>query len=396
MRTINILCISVALSALAGCQRIDAESMVRRDIDLRRCLQPIDVKAKVDADVVTISLSPFPDAEKYVFEIYLEDELRKRDTVQRAEIPYVFKVPAADVGEEMTFKVAAINETAGKEMSTWASGKFKTKEDTSHICAKPDCTVSVLNRKVTFSWTKPETDKYRFELYDKDGKEICAKDLTNEQVPFSLMLDAVTSYKYKVKAMDIAGERSDSRWVEKSFETGEEYVWLNSDIVLENGLDVDFSSDEFKLFPMNEDIASTTTIHNITVWEKCRWTGTAINTRGSIESANLDSQYGITIPKDVKKFVSFYVCKPGTLTLSMKQGSSSKPAVTVSVLTTTPAGKTAGYLLNDSSFSSKKTVDIALTEDILYGISEPARIYIYSSDNGYVYLYNVKWVEGDK
>ena len=394
MKKAYILTIAVAtVAALSGCQRIDPEKEMKKEIDLKRCLQPIGVDTKVNLATVTLEINTFPDAEKYLFELYCpapeegaepaETNLVRRDILKRAQIPFTFTTTP---GETMWYRVAALNETAGKAMSTWATGSFSTSEDPSVICIKPNCSVKVLNRKVTFNWVKQETDKYRFELTTADGNPVCARDLTNDDVPFSLMLDAETSYKYKVKAIDIAGSRADSKWVEKSFKTGPEYQWLESATSLMAAQEEIFSSQVYSSKFTSGTYIETTTVNNITFWKDCAWKSTYFDTRGYHAK---DTQYGLTIPKEEKKMISFSLCRPGELDFSFKQASGGN--ITVAILTTKDTEKAVQYLLDDDSFSSQKSVKIPVSEDILYGSTEPAKVYLFSSTNKSIYVYSIKW-----
>ena len=413
----------LAIAALAGCKRFDPEDRIIKTLDLPQCLKPVSVKTTVKYNFVTFDLKVFPDAEKYVLELYKgviyedtepsEDDLLDRVFLNPEDIPCeITTIEDATI----YYRIAAINETAGKAQSFWTVGRFKTTVDPSHICVTPDIELGECFEMIRFNWQTSSTDKYLLEVYnssipssgDPDEAELFKRvELTYEEVPYSGYFPVKSGkYYYRVKAIDLAGERSDSKWAQGSF-TPETFSWPNDEKALDYGLTAPFvdSYDEparteiRKLFSGSDNPAASGTIYSTTevVWNKihympeCGNMNDRISTRGNGQFTE-ESEYGVILPK-TKRFIHFYINQPGQFKAILRKADGGKG--TVALLTNKKGlGAQAIYLFDSEDISTGKgdpTV-LDITAEMLYGILEPAQVFIFSSvKTKALYLYPITW-----
>lgn len=130
-------------------------------IRLGRCLQPMNLKAKVSdltGDQVTFSWDVTKDADHYLLEVYTDKEMT---TVEHdvkllpSEVPYTVKL-AAD--SEYWFRVRAVNEELGPDFdSKWANGEKSVKT----FAVKDNLFLKVADlgcNAVTVNWSKEVAD----------------------------------------------------------------------------------------------------------------------------------------------------------------------------------------------------------------------------------------------
>ena len=241
----HIVLLALAIASLTGCKRFDPEERIVHALDMPQCLTPVSVKTTVLYNDVTFDLKVFPDAEKYVLEIYRsaiyddvepsESDLVERYDIDPRDIPYTIST-LEDV--TLYYRISATNESAGKTQSFWTTGRFKTSINPARICLTPEPEVTVSNDLIRFNWQKVLTDKYLLEVYtsaipssgEPDEADLYKSiELTNDDLPYSEVFPSREgAYYFRVKAMDLAGERLDSKWAKGRF-TSTAYVWPNDE-----------------------------------------------------------------------------------------------------------------------------------------------------------------------
>jgi len=403
---------ALAALTLASCQRYDPEERVITTVDLPRCLKPVQVKTEVKYNTVKIDLKVFPDAEKYILDIYKSDfdlngePLFEEDFVERLEIdpediPYSFKTL-----EDMTlyYRISSTNLTKKKEQSYWETGHFTTNVDPATICLTLEPELTECFELVRFDWAKQETDKYQIEVYNKaipSTGEPAAENLvetinlTNEDMPFSKKFPVISgNYYYRAKAIDLAGVRRDSKWAKGSFKT-EQYSWPVSEKAINEEFTDNYSEPDRSiiksLFTGDSYVALDTVCYKKIYYMKdCQYFSDKMSTRG--QAGKYTTEYGAEIPVD-KRFIFFYICKPGTFSAILRKGDGGKG--TVALLTTKKGfGKKCIYVFDSDQISSSKgnpTV-LDITEEMLYGITEPAQVILFNSQKSKaLQVYPISW-----
>ncbi len=413
----------VSLTALVSCHRFNPEDEMVKTIDVPRCLKPVTVKADVLYNTVTIDLKVFPDAEKYVLELYksafdeetepVSDDLIEKIVIAAKQIPYTFATL-----EDLTiyYRIAAINETKGKEQSLWTLGRFKTNVDPTTICLTPVPEVTECFEQVRFNWAKAETDKYLIEVYDKSIPSAGEPDpehlletveLTNDDIPFTTPKIAAGTYYYRVKAIDLAGERRDSKWARGSFKT-EQFSWPDPANFPELQVINEPFADSYAE-PARSQIKELFTGSSTSVpagdpicWNKIYYApeiaymNDRMSTRG-VGKYTDESEYGVVLPTE-KRFIYFYITQPGEFKSFLRKQDKAGAGVTVALLTNKKGfGKRAIYVFDSTDRptggpSSGDPVIENITEEMLYGIVEPAQVFIFDSrKTGAVYVYPISW-----
>ena len=415
---------AVAVLAIAACERFNPEDHIVKEIDLAKCMKPVSVTTQVKYNTVTFDLEVFPDAERYILEIYNSaiDENSEPDVANRLDS---LSINPKDIPCKITtvedqtlyYRIAASNESKGKDQSLWTVGRFTTNVDPATICLTLEPELKECFELIEFNWAKAETDRYLLEIYTKgipssgnpDPEDLYKSiELTNEQVPYSEKFPVTDGkYYYRAKAIDLAGKRKDSKWAKGSFET-EDFVWPDDDRAVDHGLTgpyVDSYSEPART-PMREMFnggnpvdASAGTLYNSTevVWNKihympeCGNMKDRISTRGNGKFTEED-EYGVILPKE-KRFIYFYINRPGQFNAILRKADGGKG--TVALLTNKKGfGAKAVYLFDSDEISTGKgdPTIVDVTEDMLYGITEPAQVFIFSSvKTKGVYLYPITW-----
>ena len=413
--------LGLALAALAGCKRFDPEDRIITSLDLPQCMKPVSIDIDVLYNTVTLDLKVFPDAEKYLFElysstIYEDTEPSPEDLVSRLEIdpgdiPFTFTTL-----EETTlyYRLAATNESKGKKQSFWAVGRFKTSVDPTHICLTPDPKVTTEYDNIRFSWQKVLTDKYLLEIYnspiptsgDPDAADLYKSvELTNDDIPYTLKVPARESnYYYRVKAIDLAGERFDSKWATGSF-LSQEFAWPTDENAFDYGLEpgaskvakMDAELFEAKGVALNASFIAPIVIDGITWMAKDGNSGqykgdrVTYNRRKSWETLS----DGTKVAADIG--IRLSILRPGTfrifprIAISSKVWEGSEQKFTA-VLAVSKSGEISASKILETTPTvvSKNSSDqnddayciiFTVTEEMLYGMDAPATLYLYHEAN---------------
>ena len=160
MRLANILKVAAAglasLALVTGC--VENEFEVINDLDLSRCLEPMNLSAKVDVatgDNVTFSWDVNKDAETYNLVVYSDEAMTKEAlnvTIPSSDVPYTVRMTA---DEKYYFKVQA--QSSKRSASNWATydGSCKT------YAVKDNLFLEVTDRtpsSISLSWSKDASD----------------------------------------------------------------------------------------------------------------------------------------------------------------------------------------------------------------------------------------------
>ena len=424
----HIIPVMIALITLASCDRFNPEDLIIKDIDLPQCLKPVAVKTTVEYNKVTLDLKVFPDAEKYIFEIYKSavdentdpnpDDFVKSYEIDPADIPYTFNTL-----EDLTlyYRVRAVNETKMKTPSYWEVGRFRTDVDPTTICLTLEPELRECFEIVQFNWQKAVTDKYLLEVYtsaipssgEPDPANLYESvNLTNNDLPYKGNYPADgNTYYHRAKAIDLAGERKDSKWTKGSFKPAV-FTYPNSELAIDYGLTAPFvdsyaaphDSNIRNLFdPANtggytKNICGEIIYNKIHYMDAVQFCNDRVSTSGSGKYTD-EAEYGVSLPKD-NRHVYFLVNKPGQISVCLrKNDDEANSRGTIALLTTKKGfGSTAIYLLDTPDIVKSKgdPFIVNVTAEQLYGITEPAKIYVFNSiKTKGVHMYPITWTPAE-
>lgn len=411
----------ITLVAVAACHRFNPEDEMIKTIDVPQCLKPVTVKTVVEFNTVTLDLKVFPDAETYILEVYSSafdeeiepdpEDLVETYSIDAKNIPFKFTTL-----EDLTlyYRIASTNETKGKKQSLWTLGKFKTSVDPTTICITPTPELKECFEQIWFNWPTATTDKYLLEVYsssipstgDPDPANLIKSiPLTNEELPHTEKFAVKDgSYYYRVKAIDLAGERKDSKWAKGSFAT-EEFSWPNEEKSVDYNLTAPFVDNYAE--PARTEIkalftGSSTSVpagdpicyNKIYYMPEIAYMNDRMSTRGNGKYTS-EEEYGVVLPTE-KRYIFFYINRPGQFKAILRKYDETEFSKgTVALLTTKKGyGTKAIYLFDSGAISTGKgdptVVDVK--EEDLYGITEPAQIIIFNSGKTKaLYIYPITW-----
>lgn len=397
--------------AIACVERFNPEERVVNTLDLERCMKPVQVKTQILYNKVTVDVKVFQDAEKYIFEVY-SSEFEEGTEPDPSTLIESFEISPKDMPftfatlEDVTlyYRISAINDKEGKTQSYWTSGHFTTNVDPATICLTLNPEIQECFEKIRFDWVKSETDKYLIEVYTKsipsEGEPSAADlyktiELTNDDVPYTEKFPAMDgNYYFRAKAIDIAGERRDSKWAKGSFKS-EVFNWPTSDKAINEPFTDNYSEPDRSILQSLFTGASYTSVDTVCYkkiyyMKDCLYSTDKMSTRGAAGKYTTD--YGVELPVD-KRFIFFYINQPGQFKAILRKSDGGKG--TVALLTNKKGeGKKAIYLFDSEDLPTSKgnpTV-IDITEDELYGITEPAQVYIFNSQKTKsLVLYPITW-----
>ena len=152
MKKIRYAILALAALVAAACSTKEFDEIT--DLNLNRCLSPMDLNARVSAslgDVVTFSWAVAKDADAYILTVYTDAALTQQylqETILPSQVPYQKKLEA---DKTYWFTVQAISE--GKEPSkvVWNEKSFKT------FAVKDNLFLKVTGRTATsvaLAWSK--------------------------------------------------------------------------------------------------------------------------------------------------------------------------------------------------------------------------------------------------
>ena len=157
MKRIKYLILAIFAAALTSCFEKE-EPIVVDELDLVRCLQPMNLNARVSAalgDVVTFSWDVTKDAESYVLTVYTDEALKNKylsESVAPTNVPYQKKL---DADKTYWFTVQATAESKEPSKVAVYEKSFKT------FAVKDNLFLKVTARtatSVTLAWSKEVSD----------------------------------------------------------------------------------------------------------------------------------------------------------------------------------------------------------------------------------------------
>ena len=409
------------LSALAfgmcllSCSK-DPEVPIHSELDFLQCLRPISFKCSVQYVEVTVNFKAFPDAEAYELEVYSTDflalpegeEPSEQDLVHKAlvteeQLPYSFTAP-----EEITcyIRVRGVNETEGREPSEWVTGHVKTDVDPLTRCATPtDVKVTANYNWVTCSLTPMSNVKeYNIELYSKaipasgdpDPADLIDQMVKHsEEFPFTIKDVPAGTYYYRIQGLNDEAGLKPSKWVKGSFTTAD-YTWLN----VEGTFDYNLASGGKRETKFNKTgITEALPAKKVAAGETFTWDGITYGPGAQYyddkwsfnRCKNWDkSSYAKEFPLEAYEMLQ--VTQPGTLSFIPRAGSKTEdkmPEVVLAALTTKGDKVSFDYIYQQklvvtetiASKNEENRLYIEVTDEHLYGITEPATLYLFANLN---------------
>ncbi|MCI2082058.1 MAG: DUF4957 domain-containing protein [Bacteroidales bacterium] len=172
------LALIAAAFSLASC--VEPVEDIITDLNLKRCLEPMNLTAKIasDGETVTYSWDVPTGTDKFVLEVYTDEEmtdLAETFDMEASEVPF-----KADMESDMTYYYRVKGQSnSGKEDSKWASyGKaIKT------YAVKDKLPLEITGRtttSITVSWQ--QDDEVTHLLVEPDGADSYEVDLTADQI----------------------------------------------------------------------------------------------------------------------------------------------------------------------------------------------------------------------
>lgn len=386
-------------------------------IDFPRCMKPVGLTSTVEMMNATIEWKVFPDAEKYIIEFYNTSipELSEPDpsalvktvTIGPKEVPYVFKGD-----EDVTYYYRVRSTHEGKEPSKWsASDKFTTESDPSIVCTRPrEITITqVGSTKVKCTWdTYPDTEYYVLEVYTKSipdltepavADRVLTQQIAAANIPAKIdFTQPYGTYYYRLKACNPESGRRDSKWVKGTLKTAE-FAWPNDPNAFKENYTQPWKKEEDFYPYLNEEhskFVATCTVEMLTYYKDTQFSGD----RASTGSWSEDKTYApIILPKD-QKHISFLVNCPGRFSFIPRTSQGDEAMLTIAILTNKEGeGKKAQILYDKGGVPSAKAeanrIYFVLSEELLWGITEPAKVFIYSSNKKAQQVYPVTWEKGN-
>ena len=402
----------------------DPNVPIHSELDFTKCLRPVNFKCNVQYVDVTIDFKAFPDAEAYQVEAYSTDFLTlpegeeplPEDCVFRAliteeDLPYTFKAP-----EEITchIRLRAVNETAEREPSEWVTGRVKTDVDPATRCGTPtDFKVEVNYNWITGKLVPLENvAEYVIELYsaaipssgDPDPANLIdTQTILPSEFPITVKGVPAGTYYYRIQGRNEEAGLNPSKWVKGSFKTVD-YWWRNT----EGTFDYNLASGSYKEtkfvqasieaeLPSKATGTGTYTWDGVTYGPGCSYT----NDKWSFNRCKLWDNTTYAKPFPLEAYEVIEVTQPGTLSFIPRAGSTAEnkmPEVVLALLAERDGKTTFEYVyqevLKTSETINKKDeanrLTIEVTEDHLYGITSPAKLYLFMNLNQ-VTVYPLKW-----
>ena len=410
--------LALPVLATVACERFNPEDEILTNFDMPRCMKPVRVQSEVEYNTVRISLKVFHDAEYYIFETYnsviyedsdpyIEDRVDSM-TVSPKDVPFSFTT-LEDV--TLYYRIAAVNNKKGKEMSRWAVGKFTTKVDPTQTCLTLSPEATPVCEFVTFNWMATAAERFLLELYSVAVPSTGEPDPANliesiplefDQLPYTKKF-ALGTYYYRVKAIDTLGVRKDSKWTRGSFTVSEVFEYPNDEAAFDYGvaagttkagtLDPDYIYDTYEIEP-GDKMSEPMTVDKVT-WlygasNQGTYKGDCImyNRRKGYEnltdgSTRVASDVGFRMKINKPGTFKFFF----TLYKSTDTWEGKEHKFQIVLEKKINGAKKGEFIYNQrpeyvAKSASSKTdpnywITVEVTEDMLYGIEEPATLYVW-------------------
>ena len=409
---------------LLSCSK-DPETPIYTTLDFKQCLRPVSFSCSVEYVKVTVKFNTFPDAEAYQVEAYSTDflslpegeEPAEEDRVFQAlitaeDVPYTFIAP-----EEITchIRVRSVNETAGRRPSEWVTGRVKTDVDPATRCATPDDFKAKANYNwVTCSLTPMSNCRqYYIELYSKaipatgdPNPEDLISSITKlpEEFPFTIKDVPAGTYYYRIQGQNEEDGLRPSKWVKGSFTT-QDYSWLDVEGSFDYGLasgakrttkfvKADITAElnaQFGKKAVGADLTCRYVWDGVTYGPTCSYSD---DKWGINRCKNFDSKtYAKPLPQEAFEMIE--ICQPGTVSFIPRANSNDQakmPEIVYALLATRGSEKTLEYIYQQplawaSNINTKQEANrlsVEVTEEHLYGITEPAQLYLFTNLQGLI------------
>lgn len=274
------------------------------------------------------------------------------------------------------------------------------------VCAAPAPTATVRSLQlVEFNWTPEAGDKYQLEVYtspisttyEPDEEDlVLSAEVTADQLPYTRYFPAKASkYYYRVRAVDILGERKSSSWVMGNFRVESTYSWPAETDAFDYGVKAgvaktaDISPDAFEEAGLDpgDSFSEPTTVAKVT-WlgattNKGTYRGDRISYNKSKATTTLSG--GTAVASDIG--FRFKINRPGAFRFSFKlnkttdvwAGSEQK---FVAVLQATYSGTPVVTTLFSGRPAGDNSVSFAIPAESLCGIDSAATLYFWhEADN---------------
>ncbi|MBO4340375.1 MAG: hypothetical protein J5835_02960 [Bacteroidales bacterium] len=418
---------------------VDPDVTIYESLDFPQCLRPVNLQCTVDNLDITVDMKTFSDSEAIQLEVYSsdfrllpegeepsQDDLLFSATIPSNQLPYTFKGPAETT---CYIRLRAVNETKKKEPSEWVTTNVKTTANPSTTCISPtDVKVNALFKRLTFQWTAADNvAEYLVEIYkEKSAPATGDRNPEDEnfmfeirilpsQLPYNyeVTVDIVDydNYYYRVQGRNDAANLEPSKWVRGSFKLIK-YWWrdwessfdfeLNNTASRQTSFNMTTIKAQLKELNDGEDKTSVPDGKEFT-WEKITY-GPGCQFYDDKFSFNRckkwdEDTYAQDLPLEC--YETFEISQPGILSFIPKISDVSKvPEVVVGLLTKKSEEAPSFEYIYQKNLAITGTItekneenrlNIEIKKDHVYGIIEPARVYIFCNLQGLT-VYPIKWI----
>ncbi len=409
----------------------DPDVTIYETMDFPKCLTPVNFKCTVEYVKISVNFNTFPDAEAYELELYTtniltlgeDEELPEPElsmTFAPDELPYTFTGP-----EDKTcyIRLRAINNSANKEPSSWVTGNVKTTPDPATTCAAPnDAIVKVNFKKLTFTWTPADNVKqYQVEIYSETAPASGDKNpdtflgeftIMPSDLPFKVEVPVEVedkTYYYRVRGINEEAGLNPSKWVRGNFKIVT-YWWNDWDNTFDYGKEIGATREtkftEADIKSMGLDKGKAVPAGETITWDGITY-GPLTGFYGDKFSINRCKNWNKTdYSKDfpLESYESLTVSQPGILSFIPRITVGKVPELVIGLLTKRD-GEAPSFeyiyqqnIVETSTIGTKNEenrLNIEITRDHLYGIIEPATIYVFCNLQSLT-IYPIRWTRTDK
>lgn len=419
-----------ACLCMLSCSK-DPDVTIYDTLEFPRCLTPVNFKCTVEYVDIKVNFHTFPDAEAYELELYTtnfmalgedeefpEPEMTLR--INREDIPYTFTGP-----EDMTcyIRLRAVNDTDKKEPSDWVTANVKTTPDPSTTCAAPsDAKVKVNFKKLTFTWIPADNVKeYQVELYSETAPASGDKNpdtflgeftILPSELPYKVEVPVEVedkTYYYRVRGVNEEAGLKPSKWVRGNFKVVT-YWWQDWDTTFDYGKEIGqtrethFTEADIKALGVEKNKSvpdgQTITWDGITYGPKVGFYGDKFSLQRCKTWNSTD--YAKDFP--MESYESLTVSQPGILSFIPRITAGKVPEVVIGLLTKRDGEAPSFEYIYQQNIVETSTVtgkneenrlNIEITRDHLYGIIEPATVYVFCNLQPLI-VYPIRWTRTDK
>ena len=413
---------------LLSCSK-DPDVVIQTSLEFHKCLKPINFKCTVDCVTITVNLHTFPDAENYELEVYTTNILALPEgeepdpeylaytaLVKPEEFPYTFKGPE-DI--DCYIRTRAVNETKKREPSTWVNGHVKTDVDPETTCATPS------DFKITpnYNWITANlsfaanVEQYVIEVYSEavpssgtpdPEKLIDSMTLGRDDFPFLAKGIPAGTYYYRIQGRNETAGLKPSKWVRGNFTT-KDYIWKENESAFDYNLSVGSARETvFTKATITEQLNAQFGKKGVTAGNTYTWDNI---TYGPLTSYYDDkwsinrcktwdkTTYAMDFP--MESYEMMEVTRPGTFSFIPRATGNTEdklPEIVLAMLTQKDGKVNFTYVhqakpvltATINTKNEENRITIAITEENLYGIDVPAKLYLFCNVQSLT-IYPIKW-----